>query len=131
MIYLDSSALVKLVVNEPESPALRRYLRDNHEQNWFTAALSRTELIRAVARFGGPGAVEHARSVLAGLDIVALTNRLLDAAASLPPVELHTLDAVHLAAAQTAGDRLVAVVTYDARMSAAAAEIGLRVLAPA
>ncbi|KAA8970398.1 type II toxin-antitoxin system VapC family toxin [Mycobacterium sp.] len=131
MIYLDTSALVKLVVNEPESSALRGYLGDNVERTWFTAALARTELVRAVARLGTPDAVEHARAILAGMDIVALTGRLLDAAAMLRPLELRTLDAIHLAAAQSAADQLDAVVTYDARMFDGAQQAELPVVAPA
>ena len=117
-------------VAEPESSALRGYLRDRQEPIWFTAALARTELIRAVSRVAPPEAVEHARSVLAGLDVVALTNRLLDAAAALTPFELRTLDAIHLAAALSAGNRLEAVVTYDVRMSDAADTVGLPVATP-
>lgn len=130
MIYLDTSALVKLVIAEPHSPALREYLAANTGQIWFTVALARTELVRAVARLGSPATVDRARSVLAGLDVVVLTNRLLDAAAMLEPADLRSLDAIHLAAARSAGSRLQAVVTYDARMFAAAEQAGLPVVEP-
>jgi len=52
-------------------------------------------------------------------------------AAELDPSTLRSLDAIHLATALEAGDELTAVVTYDARMSEAAEQLGLRVLAPA
>ncbi|MCW2653879.1 MAG: hypothetical protein JWR32_4855 [Mycobacterium sp.] len=130
MIYLDTSALVKFVANEPESAALRTYLGLRTEHNWFTAALTRTELIRAASRTANHSAVEHARTLLASLDIVALTDRLLDTAAALAPASLRTLDAIHLAAAVTAGPQLDAIVTYDDRMSSAASDAGLTVAQP-
>jgi uncharacterized protein len=130
MIYLDTSALVKLVADEPKSAALRSYLSEHADLGWFTAALARTELIRAASRAGDASAVERARTILASLDLVALTDRLLDAAATLPPVTLRTLDAIHLAAAISAGPHLQAVVTYDDRMSAAARNTGLAPVQP-
>ncbi|HWF69760.1 MAG TPA: type II toxin-antitoxin system VapC family toxin [Mycobacterium sp.] len=130
MIYLDTSALVKLIANETESAALRTYLGARTEQNWFTAALTRTELIRAASRTASRGAVEHVRSLLASLDLVALTDRLLDVAATLAPASLRTLDAIHLAAAMTAGPRLDAIVTYDDRMATAASDAGLTLAQP-
>jgi len=128
-LYLDTSALVKLVSTEPESPALRRYLEGHAADTRFTSALTRTELIRTVSRHGPAAAVAHARRLLTRLDIVALTTRLLDVAAVLPPAELRTLDAIHLAAAQTALD-LRALVTYDARMAATAIQAGVVVAQP-
>ena len=130
MIYLDTSALVKLIANETESAALRTDLGARTELNWFTAALTRTELIRAASRTGERSAVEHARTLLASLDLVALTDRLLDTAATLAPASLRTLDAIHLAAAMTAGPRLDAVVTYDDRMATAASAAGLTLAQP-
>lgn len=128
-VYLDTSALVKVVVREPESAALRRYLRSHTEDVRFTAALSRTELIRAVSRSGSFDVVAHARRVLSRLDTVALTNRLLDEAATLGPPDLRTLDAIHLAAARTA-PALRALVTYDVRLADAAEAIGVSVATP-
>jgi predicted nucleic acid-binding protein len=128
-LYLDTSALVKLVSAEPESAALRDYLEIHSTDIRFTAALTRTELIRAASRLNSTAAVAHARRLLARLDLVSLTNRLLDAAGVLPPTELRTLDAIHLAAAQTAPD-LRAVVSYDARMVEAATQSGLTVARP-
>jgi uncharacterized protein len=129
-VYLDTSALVKLVVKEPESRTLELYLGEFPTDTRFTAALARTELVRAVARQGSVDSVAHARRVLGRLDLVPLTNRLLDAAATITPPELRTLDAVHLAAALTAPE-LRAMVTYDIRLAAAAANAGIAVVSPA
>ena len=84
-LYLDTSALVKLVVTERESLALQRYLHDRMTDKHFTAALSRTELVRTVARLGSTETVQQARRLLTRLDIVALTGRLLDASAVVSP----------------------------------------------
>jgi predicted nucleic acid-binding protein len=128
-VYLDTSALVKIVVREPESAGLRRYLRSMPNDVRFTAALSRTELIRAVGRSGSLDAVAHAHRVLGRLNMVALTHRLLDEAGTLGPRDLRTLDAIHLAAARTA-PALRALVTYDVRLAEAAQAMGLTVTAP-
>lgn len=128
-LYLDTSALVKLVVQEVESSALRRHLKDSLHDALFTAALAQTELIRAVARQGSDTLVQNAHLVLGELDLVPLSRRLLDVAATMMPPELRTLDAIHLAAAMTAPD-LRALVTYDDRLARAAADAGITVVVP-
>lgn len=128
-LYLDTSALTKLVTEEAETAALQSYLRTHAADTHFTSTLTRTELIRAASRNGPPAAIAHARRLLTRLDFIALTTRLLDMAAVLPPAELRTLDAIHLAAAQTAPE-LRALVTYDVRMAQAAALAGMVVAQP-
>ena len=127
MVYLDSSALVKLVIAEPESAALRRYLRADPDR--ASCALARVEVLRAVRPHGGP-AVTRARRLLRRLHLVQIDDELLDAAAALDPGVLRSLDAVHLASAQLFGDDLTAIVTYDKRMAAAAEVIDIAVTAP-
>ena len=127
--YLDTSALIKLVVAEPESPALRTYLGTIPDDTLFTAALTRTELIRALRRVD-PAATTRSRHLLGGLATVNLTTSLLDAAALLEPPLLRSLDAIHLAAAQRAGADLRAVITYDNRMADAAGLLSIPVIAP-
>jgi predicted nucleic acid-binding protein len=128
-IYMDTSALVKLVVAEDESQALRSFLSERSEDTLFTAALTRTELIRAVA-VNGPQAIADARNLLSALDAVVLTRQLLDEAGALQPPRLRSLDAIRLVAAQRAGDTLRTVVTYDARMLSAAADLGMATASP-
>lgn len=127
--YLDTSALIKLVVAERESRALRQYLDSVRGDTFFTSALTRTELIRAARRLD-PDAVTAARHLLSGLATVSLTTALLDTAAVLEPPLLRSLDAIHLAAAQRAGTELRAVLTYDVRMSDAAKSLGIPIVAP-
>jgi predicted nucleic acid-binding protein len=125
--YLDSSAIVKLAVHEPESAALRRYLR--RRQPLVSSALARTEVLRALLP-AGDEAVNRGRSVLQRLDLVRVNDRILNAAGVLVPVELRSLEAIHLATAQQLGRDLAAVVTYDDRMSAAATQLGYRIVQP-
>lgn len=125
--YLDSSALVKLVIVEAESDALRRFLRRHPLR--MTCALARVEVPRAVKDHGAH-AVSRARRLLDRLQILRLDDDLLDSAADLNTVVLRSLDAVHLAAAQTLGERLEALITYDGRMAKAAATLRLPIAGP-
>ena len=129
-VYLDSSALVKLVAKESETTALRRYLARRADAPRVTSSLARVEVVRAVSG-GGAQAVTRARELLDRLYEVPLQRSLLDRAADLrSPLALRTLDVVHLASALVLGATLSALVTYDARMAAAAVSLGLEVAAP-
>jgi uncharacterized protein len=99
-VYLDSSAIVKLAVGEPESAALRSYLR--RRRPLVSSALARTEVARALLPLGEP-AVRRGREVLARLELIRISDRILAAAGSLLPAELRMLDAIHLATAQQLG----------------------------
>lgn len=125
--YLDSSALVKLVVREPESSALRRWARGRAA--FASCDLARTEVIRAV-RPAGDDAVARARMLLRRIDLIALDDDLLDSAAMIRPETLRSLDAIHLAAALALGDDLAAVITYDRRMLEGASSLGLPIESP-
>src|SRR6267143_3155446 len=126
--YIDTSAAVKLLMTERESPALRRWLRLRPER--ASAALLRVELVRVVRRGGFPRLIPQARRLLAGIHLIRLDDALLDRAADLDPTELRSLDSIHLAAASSLGDDLAAVVTYDDRLLAAAASLGLPIATP-
>ena len=125
--YLDSSAIVKLAVEEPESAALRRYLR--RRRPFVTSALARTEVARALLPLG-QAAMQRGQDVLSRVDLVRINERVLTTAGTLLPVELRSLDAIHLATAQQLGTDLARVVTYDERMAAAAGALGWSVAAP-
>lgn len=125
--YVDSSALVKLAVREPESTALRRYL--GRRRPLVSSALARTEVMRALLPLG-PEAVQRGRAVLARVNMLRMNDRVLDAAGLLVPSELRSLDAIHLASAEQLGSDLRSFVTYDERLAAAAAGRGLRVIQP-
>jgi hypothetical protein len=126
--YLDSSAIVKLIVKEQESAALRRYLRGR--QALVSSALARTEVKRAVLQLGVP-AMQRADDVLNRIELVRLNNAVLNAAGVMKPDELRSLGAIHLATAALFETTLSDLVTYDARMAAAAQAHGWAVATPA
>jgi uncharacterized protein len=125
--YVDSSALVKLAVREPESVALRTYLR--RRAPLVSSALARTEVARAMLPFG-PDAVRRGHEVLLRVDLVRINDRVLSAAGSMMPVDVRSLDAIHLATAMQLGADLARIVTYDERMASVAAQLGLAVSSP-
>ena len=127
VVYLDSSAIVKTVIDEPESQALRAFLRGYGTR--ASAELARAEVVRAVRRAKGE-ALARAYEALDRLLLVSVSRSLLEAAGLLDPPGLRTLDAVHLAAARTLAPQLAALVTYDTRMRDAASALGFPVEAP-
>ncbi len=127
-LYLDSSAIVKLVVRETESTALRRFLRTHPVR--VSSALARIEVLRAV-RGHGEAARERARDVLKRLVLLAIDDRVIEQAAGLDGRVLRSLDAIHGASALQLGDEIVALVTYDERMQDAARAMGIPMESPA
>lgn len=127
-LYLDSSAFVKLVVEEPETAALRRFLADRAGRR-VSSVLLRTESLRAVRHLGAD-ALATVREGLRRVDLVAIDDRILEAAGTLEPRVLRTLDAIHLATALAVGDDLDTIVTYDDRMVEAARFLGLSTATP-
>jgi predicted nucleic acid-binding protein len=127
LIYVDSSAIVKLAVAEPESRALRRYL--STRKPLVTSALARTEVARALLPLG-PMAVRRGNEVLRGIQLLRVNDRVLTEAGRMQPADLRSLDAIHLASAVQLETAVRRVVTYDERMADAARAIGLSVSAP-
>lgn len=125
--YLDSSAIVKLAVAEPESDALRQHLR--RRRPLISSALARTEVLRALLP-AGDAALAAGQAVLASLDLARVNDRILSTAGSLLPSELRTLDAIHVATALQFGDDIGHLVSYDERTIGAAEAHGLRTASP-
>ena len=128
LLYLDSSAIVKLVVPEPETKALRDLLRTWPER--VSSVIARIEVERVARRIGG-GTVRRARTVLSRVALVELDDELVHAAAAVESTDLRTLDAIHVATALSLGEDLGAMCAYDARLADAAAAAGAKVVAPA
>jgi hypothetical protein len=127
LTYLDSSAIVKLVVAEPESKALRRYI--SRRRHLITSALARIEVSRALLP-SGPQAVARGEAVLRRVQLLRVNDRVLKEAGKLQPPDMRSLDAIHLASAQQLGASVRQIVTYDERMAAGARAVGWSVASP-
>lgn len=126
--YLDTSALVKLVVAENETDALIAWL-DETSGDWVSSDLTRAELLRAVRRTT-PDRVVRAREVLDSITLLDVTTQIYEEAARIDPPALRTLDSLHLAVALDLGDDLESIVTYDDRLAEAATANGVLITTP-
>ena len=126
-VYIDSSAFMKLVIEEPETTALRSHLR--RRSLMVAAALLRTEVLRASMRIS-QAHVANARRLLPNIGLIEVDRWVLERAGELTPAVMRSLDAIHIAAALSLGDDIDEFVTYDRRMLEAAREWGLIVASP-
>ncbi len=141
MIYLDSCALVKLLLTEQSSKQLARYINENNRHGPVTSQLAVTEVHRALRRNNADKGrradspellrlFAQAEALIQQISLVVIDLEILREAAAFLQPRLRTLDAIHLASAATLGDALTAFVTYDKRLAVAANNAGLPVLAP-
>jgi len=126
--YLDASAIVKLVVAEPETAALERDAADRTAL--LSSRLSATEVVRAARRQPHCRVLQQAEEVLKSFVFLEVTPAILRRAAVLGPADLRTLDAIHLATALSLGLADLDFLTYDARLARAARTHGLSVVEP-
>ena len=133
LFYLDASALVKLVVDEPESKALRMYIGG---ADLVSCELVLTEVPRAIRRAAArderlplEALMSRASQAIDNLALAPLDRGLLLAAGALAEPVLRALDAIHVAAAADLGP-VDAFVTYDERQAAAARLAGMRTMSP-
>jgi len=128
-VYLDSSALLKLILPEPESAALEKELQ--RWPDWLSSALAAVECRRALRRIHAPATVlDRAGCVLEMTTLLRLDEAVLRLAERVGPPALRSLDAIHLAAALSIGDVPEAFITYDDRLAEAARKLKLHVLQP-
>lgn len=127
LAYLDASAIVKLVLAEPESVEMARWYVESERVS--TSLVGIIETRRAVARRAHDPV--HLARVLGGIEVVGVTPRIGERAAAIAPSTVRTLDAFHLATALAAMPGLDAFVTYDGRLAEAARGLGLPVVSPA
>ena len=130
-VYVDSSALMKLYVDEPESDEAVRILTE--EPRWVTGVHTLVEVRRNLARVLSRPALTHAREAFARnwreTDVVPLDVATCELAAELAEVTgARALDALHLGAAQRAGEGSLLFVTFDVRQAGAARHLGWTVL---
>ena len=129
ILYLDSSAIVKLVAAEPESAALLDLVKNGGPA--VSSALAKVEVLRAVNKLDPPSAVrQNAADVLSRIALIKVDDAILQEAAHLEPATLRSLDAIHLATAQSVRHHLEAFVVYDRRLAEAAIQADLRVVSP-
>jgi len=126
VLYLDSSAIVKLVVREPGSSALVDVV--SSDPDVVSSAIAYTEVMRAVRRVGVPS--RRAEQVLRSIALVPVDQAILGEASTLAPTSLRTLDAVHLASALSLRPDVDRFVSYDDRLSRAATAAGLLLRVP-
>lgn len=127
-VYLDTSAFVKLVRSEPESQALREALRE-HEAELVSSVLLSVEGRRAARRYGEL-ASKRAATALTAVTLLALDQPIVELAGGLEPLELRSLDALHLATILSVGDDVERLYCYDSRLANAARAVGIKVAAP-
>jgi len=129
LLYLDSSAIVKLIVPEPESQSLLGLLA-----GWparVSSVLARVEVLRALKRAGARvPEFRRGQKVLDRIGLIPIGTTILDDAARLKPVSLRSLDAIHLATALSVSNELAGIVTYDSRLAEAAANAKIHVWSP-
>jgi len=129
MIYLDSSALLKLLFEERESAALALWISERVGTPMVSSELARVEVVRAARRLDAD-VVPAARALVSQLDLLPLSGGLIDEAADAGEPTLRTLDAIHLASALSIRVDLTAFVAYDKRLVAAAEAAGIEPVRP-
>jgi predicted nucleic acid-binding protein len=128
VLYIDTSAAAKLVLEERDSAALRQWL-EPHQGELCSSDLLRTELQRAVRR-AAPDRLVQATAVLEAFLLMQMPTATYETASTLEPSSLRSLDALHLASALGLGDDLEGIVTYDERMTEAAHANGVATFSP-
>ncbi|HEV2780570.1 MAG TPA: type II toxin-antitoxin system VapC family toxin [Actinophytocola sp.] len=127
MIYVDSSALITLVVGRQHVKALRAFLDSHPTERTSTSTIGLIETVRTCDRLGTyPNLMRQLRHDHAEMPV---TSRIRDAAADVPGL-IRSLDAIHVATAELLGPELTALVTYDNRMAKVARDLGLTVAMP-
>ena len=128
LVYVDASAFVKLFSREPESEAMATAIATEWD-GAIASEIFAVEVFRAARRIGGTAAA-RAADLLHSVALLPITAEIRRDAGQIGPPELRSLDAIHLATALSASDRIGAVLTYDTRLAAACTAAGLRVVAP-
>jgi predicted nucleic acid-binding protein len=129
LYYIDTSAAVKFLTDEPHSKALTSFYEADHGASWVSSALLRIELVRSVSR-RMVGALPEARALLRAFNYLTIDDEVIEGAMNEPDRMLRSLDSIHLASARLLGAELDALVTYDQRLAVAATDAGITVLAP-
>ncbi len=132
-VYLDTSAVLKLVIDEPEAGVLRGFLRGDNPRavplSLVFSELTVTEALRA-GRRRSEDAGGRVEQLLASMYLIRLPGSIVHRAGKLLPSHLRSRDALHLQAALELGEASMGIVTYDARVAEAARGAGVTVFTP-
>lgn len=126
LAYVDTSAAIKLVIEETESATLAETLSSTAERRLASSWLLHTEMHCAAGRHPEDVERDAVRAVLDTINLVDLTRGDMIAAGTHAP--LRSNDAIHLAVAIRLG--VDEMITYDGELAAAASRAGLTVFAP-
>jgi predicted nucleic acid-binding protein len=129
VIYLDSSALLKLLFQEQESDALELWLGLHRDVPKVSSELAKVEVLRACRRLSRRS-LPTAELLLSQIDLIPLAGPVVDQASHIEGKALRSLDALHLASALTLGADLSFFLAYDQRLTAAAQDAGLPAVRP-
>jgi uncharacterized protein len=129
LYYADTSAVIRLLVEETHSKAFAAFYDAHADAEWVSSALLRIELTRAVTR-ALPVLLPDARDLLLAFSFVAIDDDIVEGAMNEPDRGLRSLDAIHLATARILGEDLDAIVSYDDRLLKAATDAGLATVSP-
>lgn len=129
LYYSDTSAVIKLLVEETHSKALAAFYDYHAEDEWVSSALLRIEVTRAVLR-AKPALLPEARDLLTAFSFVSIDDDIVESAMNEPDRSMRSLDAIHLATARIFAEELDGLICYDERLIKAAADAGLHVISP-
>jgi uncharacterized protein len=129
VIYVDTSALLKLVWNEEHSEAMHAFLQEKRDERAVSSVILRVETRRSV-RQAAPDLVPRADLLLTRVGTIGLNSAVVESASRLPDPGLRSLDAIHLATALVLGPEVSAFVCYDKRLLTAADAHRLPAIAP-
>jgi len=129
LYYADTSAVIKLLVEETGSKAFAAFYDAHSDAEWVSSTLLRIEFTRAVAR-AVPALLPDARELLLAFSCIAIDDDIVEGAMNEPDRMLRSVDAIHLATARILAPELDALVTYDDRLLRAATDAGLVTASP-
>jgi predicted nucleic acid-binding protein len=129
LYYADTSAALKLLIEEQDSKAFAAFYDSHTDAEWVSSALLKIELMRAVARTA-PELLPDARDLLLVFSYIAIDDEIVEGAMNEPDRGLRSLDAIHLATARLLAEELDGLVGYDDRLIKAAAEAGISTISP-
>lgn len=126
-IYLDTSALGRVLLAEPDAAGIRSVL--DQRDDWWSSELLVVELRRFATR---ENLSEPAEKLLAEIDLLGVDSATLQRASLVEPSEVRSLDAIHLDAAiqLREQDKITSVLTYDRQLQVGCRHHGLEIVAP-